>query len=85
LRAVEMMALGVPGVYSDVPTYRAVVDHGVNGFLARSHDDWQTYLALLIEDDGRRAQMGDAARETARAWTIEQRVTLWERAYEQLL
>ena len=85
LRAVELMALGVPAVYSDVPAYRGVVTHGVNGFLARSPADWRACLQMLVEDAGLRATMGDAARETARAWTIEERVTLWEQAYEGLL
>ena len=75
----------VPAVYSDVPAYRGVVTHGVNGFLARSPADWRACLQMLVEDAGLRATMGDAARETARAWTIEERVTLWEQAYEGLL
>lgn len=85
LRAVEMMALGVPGVYSKVPAYEAIVEHGVTGFLARTSADWREYLNNLIASPGLRAQMGDAAREAARAWTIEDRVSLWESAYQSLL
>jgi glycosyltransferase involved in cell wall biosynthesis len=85
LRAVEMMALGVPGIYSRVPAYEAVVTHSVNGFLAGSPAEWRHWLNALLTDEELRARIGDAARQTARAWTIEERVKLWESAYQSLL
>jgi hypothetical protein len=85
LRFVEAAALGVPMVCSDVPAYRDVVEHGVTGFLARNPKQWREYVQALVDDPQLRVRIGDAAREAARAWTIEERVTLWEQAYGSLL
>lgn len=84
LRVIEYMALGLPVVASDTVSYRDTIEHGRTGFLARTHDDWVRHLRDLVNDPAMRSEIGQAAREAARAWTIEDRITLWEQAYESL-
>lgn len=84
LKAMEGMALGIPMVCSDVPAYRAVVEHGKTGFLVRGRKQWVDTLRELVADHELRVRVGDAAREAARAWTIGERAPLWESAYASL-
>ena len=56
-----MMSVGLPVVASPIPSYEAVIQHGINGFLARSERDWATCLTAL-RDPVRRREMGLAAR-----------------------
>jgi glycosyltransferase involved in cell wall biosynthesis len=41
-----------------------VIDHGVNGFLCETVDEWEASLALLVTDSAQRAEIGAAANTT---------------------
>lgn len=62
-RLTMKMALGLPVIASPVPAYLDVVEHGVNGFIARSPADWQDCLSAL-RDPALRREMGTKARQT---------------------
>jgi glycosyltransferase involved in cell wall biosynthesis len=72
-------------VCSKVPAYQGLVEHGVTGFLASTPAQWYEYLTALIEDPGLRLAIGDAAREAAREWTMDNHIHRWEAAYASLL
>ncbi len=55
------MSMGLPVIATVIPSCEAVIDQGVNGFLARSKGDWAACLSAL-RDSGRRREMGLAAR-----------------------
>jgi hypothetical protein len=83
LRVQESLALGVPVVASDVPSYRGWVGGG--GLLVRpSTAAWVDALRAM-QDPARRADMAAAGREAAQFWTIER--TIGERIdfYQSLL
>lgn len=82
IRALEMMALGIPVVASDVPAYRDLVIDGVTGFLCRTPRDWRERLAELINDADLRDQMGAKGRDVAAGHTIQEHWTRWRDAYE---
>ncbi len=84
IRALEMAALGIPVVASDLEPYREFVQDGLTGWLCSSEDDWRKRLTDLVRDEGMRAQMGAAAREQARAHTIQDGWRAWAAAYEDL-
>ncbi len=65
-RLTLMMAMGLPVVATPIPSYEPVVEQGVNGFLARSLDDWQQQLSAL-RDPALRRSVGQKARESALA------------------
>lgn len=81
LKALEYGARGIVVVASDVEPYRRFVRHGETGFLVERDHQWAEYLGLLVGDADLRARMGAAAREQARAWTIDRHAHLWEAAY----
>ncbi|MCL1889276.1 MAG: glycosyltransferase [Desulfovibrionaceae bacterium] len=59
----EAMALGKPVVACDIPSNRAIVEHGVTGFLGATADDLARFISLLACDPLLRETMGEAARK----------------------
>lgn len=63
LKVIEAGVYGCAVVASDVEPYREIVDHGVNGFLARKRKHWIKYLSRLIVDEDLRITLGNNLRE----------------------
>ena len=57
------MACGLPVVASPVGVNCQLVEHGVNGFLAETLEEWEQALQTLLTDAKLREQMGQAGRE----------------------
>jgi glycosyltransferase involved in cell wall biosynthesis len=68
LKALQYMALGIPAVVSPVGVNAEIVEHGRNGLVASSQEDWVTSVGRLLDDIELRRQLGAAAR-----LTVEQR------------
>lgn len=85
LRATELHALGIPGVYSRRGPYGAVVVDGVTGLLCDRPSDWPRAVRRLVQDVELRTRLGEAARERARGWTIQQHAPQWLRAYQEAM
>jgi glycosyltransferase involved in cell wall biosynthesis len=65
LKWLEYSALGIPAVVSDVLPYSRSIEHGVNGFLVKTPEDWVRELGRLIRDPALRRAVGRRARESA--------------------
>jgi glycosyltransferase involved in cell wall biosynthesis len=63
-KAVLCMSRALPVVVSPVGANRELVEHGVNGFLARDSDEWTHYLAALVENPNLRSELGANALAT---------------------
>jgi glycosyltransferase involved in cell wall biosynthesis len=63
LKVLDYMAAELPVVISNIGEHRHFVDHGVNGFLADTTEEWIKYLSLLICDEDLRRRIGRAAGE----------------------
>ena len=61
-RLTMFMALGLPVIASDIPSYRDIIKPCSNGFLAKSIDDWTKYLQVL-RDEHTRKKIGMKARK----------------------
>ncbi len=61
-KLIQYMACGLPVVASPVGVNRQIVEHGVNGFLANTPDEWVAALSALRDDPALRRQMGAAGR-----------------------
>lgn len=61
-KLIQYMACGLPVVASAVGVNRQIVEHGVNGFLAETLDQWEHALRMLLNDPGLRQRMGQAGR-----------------------
>ena len=62
-KLIQCMACGIPVVASPVGSNNAIIDHGENGFLTHTQEDWLYYLQLLKKDRKLRENMGRAARQ----------------------
>jgi glycosyltransferase involved in cell wall biosynthesis len=79
VKALELAALGVPCIASNVGPYAGFVRHGETGFLASRRHEWHHYLQQLL-DPAVRKEMGAKARALATKNTIERNAHLWEKA-----
>lgn len=80
LKFIELTAMGIPGVYSDVPAYNSVVIDSKNGFLASSKEDWIKKLELLILDEKLRLDIrNNALNLVLKNYNISDRVKQWDK------
>lgn len=77
LKALEAAALGIPIVASDCGPYPEFVEHGKTGFLVKRDHEWGRFLRDLVNDEDMRNEMGTAAKEKARKWTLEGNIDEW--------
>lgn len=63
LKILQYYGVGVPVVCTPVGINRDVVQDGVNGFWAMSHEEWVGKLSMLLEDSLLRQEMGMRGRE----------------------
>jgi glycosyltransferase involved in cell wall biosynthesis len=86
LKFLEYSTLGVPGVYSKLPPYEAIVEHGVSGYLASNAQDWEYYLSELIENPSIRNKLAIQAQQTVNEqWLLSKKFTEWSQVYHQAL
>lgn len=63
-KTILYMSVGIPCVSSHVGMNTAVIQNGVNGFLAGSPNEWKEKLSKLIESPDLRASIGAKGRQT---------------------
>jgi glycosyltransferase involved in cell wall biosynthesis len=85
LKFLEYSTLGVPGIFSKVRPYEEIVDHGVNGFLASTPQEWYEYLQTLIDSPEIRIKLAENAQRTVRThYMLSQHFNEWSRALESI-
>ncbi|QMU27573.1 glycosyltransferase [Adhaeribacter radiodurans] len=62
-KALQYMALGIPALVSPVGMNTEVVEHGVNGYICSTPQQWYTSLAEIISKPTLREVQGKAARQ----------------------
>lgn len=62
-KALEYMACGIPVVASPVGANSRIVTDGITGYLARSTEDWEHAIEILISDPDVRRAFGLAGRQ----------------------
>lgn len=63
-KAIQYMSLEIPVVVSAVGVNNEIVQHGINGFVASTDQDWFEFLSMLIDSKELRIKIGEAARKT---------------------
>lgn len=72
LKGLQYMALEIPTIMSPVGVNTEIIQHGENGFLAESEDEWFEVLCQLIDDADLRKTVGKAGRKTvAEKYSVE--------------
>jgi glycosyltransferase involved in cell wall biosynthesis len=81
-KIIQCLAAGLPVVASPVGANREVVEHGRNGYLAATQDDWHSMLRQLVDDPEMRRRMGESGRDLVqRLYSVD---AVWPR-YSALL
>jgi glycosyltransferase involved in cell wall biosynthesis len=71
-KALQYMALGIPALVSPVGVNTTIVDHGLNGFICSTSDDWKQNILLLMHDPALLAKMSGETREKViRHYSVE--------------
>lgn len=61
-KLIQYMSLALPTVASQVGVNGQLVEHGKNGYLAKTPTEWLTFLKLLSENTKLRSEMGMSGR-----------------------
>ncbi len=70
-KLIQYLACGLPVVASPVGVNANIVEHGVNGFLATTEQEWNEAITTLLRDPDLRHRMGQAGRRK-----VEERYSL---------
>ena len=63
-KGLQYMALEIPTIMSPVGVNTEIIQDGVNGFLAKTEQEWIEKISLLIENKDLRLKLGKAGRKT---------------------
>lgn len=63
-KGLQYMAMGIPAVMSPVGVNTEIIEHGVNGFLASTTEEWEAILSNLIDNVALRKEIGAKGRQT---------------------
>lgn len=63
-KGLQYMAMGIPAIMSPVGVNTEIIEHGVNGYLASTPQQWEEILSTLIENPRLRQEKGEEGRKT---------------------
>lgn len=86
LKFLEYSAMGIPGVYSNIPPYQDIVKPGETGLLATTTEEWVAALSSLIDDPVLRLEIGKASQEVVKQqFLLNSNAFLWRNAYKNIV
>lgn len=63
-KGLQYMSLQIPSVMSNVGANGEIIDHGKNGLLCETLEDWENALRSLLQDQGLRERLGASGLKT---------------------
>lgn len=85
IKFLEAAMLGIPMVASDVKPYQDI-EHGKTGYLASSPSQFKKYLKWLIENEEKRREIGNNAKQyVLDNWTIDKFLPKYEELFDKLM
>lgn len=87
LKILDYGILGIPGIFSNVTSYRSTIRHGVNGLLVENTPQaWEEALIQMTEDTTLRHTLAEnVMKEVWETRTLAQNAIRWEQAVERLV
>ncbi len=62
-KLIQYLSLGIPAVASPVGVNKVIIEHGINGYLCSTHNEWKDAITKLVADSRLRKNAGAAGRE----------------------
>lgn len=85
IKHIEYTALGIPGIYSDLPPYNSVIQDGFNGLIAKTSKEWEEKLEKLILDENLRSSIVENSQKNIRDnYLLEHRVEEWRNILQDI-
>lgn len=86
VKYLEYSSLKIPSIASFDSPYKNVISEGKNGFLAKSIEEWEEKISLLIRNPSLRKKIGEKAYQHCfENFNIQTKAKLWEKAYLKLV
>ena len=86
VKYLETSASKVPGVYQDIRQYQNVIDHGVNGYLAGTEDEWYESIKELVDSKDKREEVGNNAFHTVeKFWQMKNNLDGYKKFFKELM
>jgi len=63
-KGLQYMAMGIPAIMSPVGVNTQIITDGINGFLAKTVEEWISKLSLLVESFDLRLKFGNEGKKT---------------------
>lgn len=63
-KGLQYMSLGIPALMSPIGVNKEIIEHGKNGFLLTTTDEWKTTIKTLLADKNLRQKIGRAGHQT---------------------
>jgi len=63
-KGLQYMALEIPTIMSPIEVNTEIIKEGINGFLAKSEEEWIQKISMLIESEELRKKIGKEGRKT---------------------
>ena len=79
-KAIQYLSLGIPAIVSPVGVNPEIVKEGSNGYLCSTKEEWKLRLQELLNNAGKRAEMGRQG-----YWDVRERYSVgaWKEAMER--
>ena len=85
IKFLEAAMLEIPIVASDVAPY-SCIQHGKTGYLATTPSQFKKYLKILIEDEKKRKEIGQAAKKyVLKNWTIDKFLPKYRELFDKIM
>lgn len=62
-KLIQYLALGIPALASPVGVNKQIIDHGRNGYLCNTKEEWVEYLGVLLKEQKKRSHFGEHGRQ----------------------
>lgn len=86
IKFLEASSAKKAGVYQDIRQYQEVIEHGVNGYLAYTAQEWHDSIKKLIDDKEHRRSVGEKAFETIENdWQMKDNVVRYAEFFKHIL
>ena len=78
----EAHQMGKPILASNIAGNRAIVTHGVDGYLFKDQEEFEYYASKLVRDSDLREKMGKAGVEARKTYDWSEEIKMYQKIYE---